>query len=236
MKTLTTILSVTFLIFFCCACSSGLKLEPQAAASQSAAVNDEQLLFVSQQFHTVTVSPHSLVAAPGMAWRFYIQIKNGSALDVPFNARQVSVSLNGKPLQLLSTDAVRARIISAHDKAVTQARERQKRLVYGDIPPVDEPEDSDVQEEWNPGSSLFDIHALQQDTERHIKAIDDRTKAQLANISQHALSNQNLPPGQVYDTFVEFIPPSTLQSGDILSLKIGIEPDVHIFGFMLAQS
>ncbi|MBN8550084.1 MAG: hypothetical protein J0M12_12270 [Deltaproteobacteria bacterium] len=238
MNKFQTLASATLLALLCTACTTPLKLEPQAANTQLAATSNDELLIKSQQFHTVTISPHSVVAAPGKPWRFYVQIKNGSALDVPFNSKDVSVSLNGQRMALLSTDAVRARIMSAHDTALAQARDMQKRVIYGDIDRLDSPDSLDKVdgEEWNPGSSLFDIHAKQKETDQHIKSIEAKTKAQLADINQHALASQNLQPGQTYETFIEFIPPSTLQSGDILSIKIGVEPDVHTFGFLLSQS
>lgn len=235
-KTLRNLLLGTLLILVCSACSTNKKLlfEPQIAPTQQAALNKEQVIVVSQQFNSVTLSPHTLGTEPGLASRFYIEIRNGSALDVPFRAKDVSVSVNGTRLALLNAETIRTRILHQRDEAIQRARQQQKRVVYGDLSPVDSA-DEEV-DEWNPGASLSDLQNLQRSTEDRIKAIEDRTKTQLTKIAQHSLSDQTLRPGQTYDTFIEFIPPSTLQAGDILSVKIGVEPDVHEFRFVTAKS
>ena len=235
-KSLQTLLFVTFLTVICSGCSSSthLLLEPQIAPTQQAGMNKEQFIVVSQQFNSVTLSPHTLGTEPGSALRFYLEIKNGSALDVPFRAQDVAVFLNGNRVALLSTEAVRARILQARDEAVQRARKQQKRVVYGDIAPVEDLDDLDT--DWSPGTSLSDLQKLQRSSEDHIRTIEDRTRAQLTKITQHSLTDRTLLPGQTYDTFIEFIPPSTLQAGDILSVKVGVEPDVHEFRFVTANS
>lgn len=231
-----SLVSAFFLIVCCAACSStkAMRLEPQAAPWQQGALNKDQLIIVSQQFNSVTLSPHTLTADPGQSLRFYIEIRNGSALEVPFRAKNVSAFLNDTRLTLLGPDAIRERILRARDEAVKQQREEQKRIIYGDPGAIEDLDDKGL--DWQPGNSLSDVHAMQRRADERIQSIDARTRAQLTKISQHSLHDQTLKPGQTYDTYIEVVPPSTLKPGDILSVRIGLEPDVHEFRFVTAKS
>jgi hypothetical protein len=223
--------------FVGCAPTAGpaLRLSPQELPFEKVGVAKDQPVIVSKKFHTVSVSPHSLAAVSGSVSRFYLQIENGSALDVPFNARNVSINVDGNPVKLLNEQQIRLRMIEASNKAARELHQEHQDLLQGGVATGESL--SNLGDDELPSTlSIAELQKRQQANDKNLHALQADTRQQLASLDAHMLGDRQLAPGAVYDTFVEFILPKRAHSGDLLDLKVGVEPDVHEFRFLLSDS
>lgn len=231
-RTLITIFAAVACTACGCSLSNSDTTVADAQKTQKVAEANPPVL-VSHKFHTVIVSPHESVAQPGSPWRFYIQIRNGSALEVPFVADQVHLLYNGHPVRALSNDEIRVRIQTARSEALAKLSQTQGPLGFG--PERDLKEDS-FDRDWSPSDEAREVKAQQSALAHSKEEIEKATKRSLANLESHQLANKTLAPGERFDTFVELPMPLHPKDGDRVTLKIGLEPDVHEFTFLLSNS
>ena len=225
---------VAILAFVPAGCTSTLRLSPVPLLSQQAAETEGTELLASQQFHTVVISPHSVEAKPGTLWRFYIQLKNGSALDTTFDPLTVRMSLNETILPILSKDAIRRRILHAREDEILLIHQRQDRFSFGNGRMLSN--EGSLDDEPGPGEYIFEAQRLEQESKRLLHELEVRTRQQLANLEQHALVSKVLQPGGRYETFAEVIAPQQIKPGDHLTIQVGIAPDIHKFHYVVLDS
>lgn len=186
----------------------------------------------SQKFHTVSVSPHTTEVRPGDPWRFYIQIRNGSALPVAFDTSNVHVFFNGNEVIPLSSADIRRRILDARSENFARIEAETDPLAFNAARDI---KDEAFDRDWEPGEYIYRMKHAQESRTKAKQEVERRTRLQLDTLEAHALVNKTLSPGERYESFVEVPLPQNAKKGDTVGLRIGIEPDVHEFVFALLQ-
>ena len=225
------------LFLACSACShnsSVLKLMPEPGPRQAALEKTDTPTISSHQFHSVMVSPHTGLVEAGGDWRFYVEVKNNSALEVPFQAQAVQVSVNKQPLYVYSDEEIRTRLLRGRSEALKQIKDEQSRF-FTERRNTDLKED-DLGNAWNPGDYINDVKQIETERTQLEKAVENQTRQRLADVDNHVLRSKLLKPNERYDSFIEFAAPGELHVGDQVTLRVGIEPDVHEFNFIIKNS
>lgn len=207
--------------------SQNLFLEAHPTETQVLRQGATETVTISNKFHSVAVSPHAMLA-PDQDWRFYIRITNRSALDMPFEPKQIAVFRNGSPLTPLSRETIQRRILDARAEALKEIGSRPDpvRASRRDLKDED-------QSDWSASAYVKDMRRYEADTAEQKREVETLTRRKLADLDAHALEAKTLRPGESYETFVEIPNPKALRSGDEIVLRVAVEPDVHDFHYRI---
>lgn len=210
------------------ACSSQLGLQPVPADS-SQMVTDSTLY--SQGFHQVALQTRleQFDRGPLVTARF--SIKNGSALETPFDIRNFSVYFNGQPLALQSYDTVHERVLAEYGSLRQDILKRQSRLAQGYeyVHGVDSYADLTLANDWDPVGYSLESRMLASQTEQRLKNLEEDTQRRLRNLDALYVRGAHIPAQGLYTALLEVPVPPSLKAGDELELNFNLAPDSHKF-------
>ena len=215
------------------ACSSTkLQLAPEPTSQQEVL---DGTRFLSRGFHDVVIAPRIDVFEDGAVLHVGIGLKNGSALETPFNITNINASHNTDELPLHTFERIHNRILAQQKEQLEALSVRQARLTTGYERSYGMDRGFSEADAWDPVTFGMETERLQHSTEKRARQLEEATKRKLAALETLYVKGIEIGGGARFESFFELPLPTDLTQGDTIVIRINFPPDLHEFRIAILE-